>query len=73
MTDKEKVMNSYDDETPESFLKEVMYECASVSRSEMITIRKQAAVHAQCQVMLNNGFESREWRKLAYELRSTRI
>ena len=73
MTDKEKVMNSYDDETPESFLKEVMYECRGVSRSEMITIRKQAAVHAQSQVDLNSGFEAREWRKLAFNLRSNRI
>ena len=73
MTDKQKVMASYDDETPESFLKEVMYECQGVSRSEMITIRKQAAVHAQSQALLNTGFESREWRKLAFELRSNRI
>ena len=40
MTAKEKIMASYDEETPESFLKEVMYECEGVTKAEKLTIRR---------------------------------
>jgi hypothetical protein len=74
MTDKQKAIQGYDEETPDSFLTEVMYECEGVTRAEMLTIRKQAAVHAQNQVLrASTGYEKREWRSLSFELRSNRI
>ena len=73
MTDKEKVMDSYDNETPDSFLKEVMYECEGVTKSEKITIRKNAAIHANDMSMLaESGYDRREWRRLSFNLNRSR-
>ena len=71
---KQKAMAAYDDETPSSFRKEVMYESEGVTISEKLTIRKNAAVHAMDMAGLqDDGFEAKRWRKLAWELKSTRI
>ena len=74
MTAKQKAIQGYDEETPDSFLTEVMYECEGVTRAEMLTIRKQAAVHARSQALrATNGYDKREWNKLSFELKSNRI
>ena len=74
MTKKEKTMAAYDEETPSSFRKEVMYECEGISRAEKITLRRNASVHAMDMAGLqDDGFEAKRWRKLAWELKSNRI
>jgi len=74
MTAKEKIMNSYDEESPKSFLKEVMYECEGVAKSEKINIRKNAAVHAFDQIQLSDdGYTAGEWKKLAWSLQKNRL
>ena len=74
MTAKEKIMASYDEETPESFLKEVMYECEGVIKSEKLTIRQNAAVHAYDMAELqDNGFDSKPWKRLSWSLKKNRL
>jgi len=74
MTDKEKRMASYDEETPKSFLKEVMYECEGLVKGEQLTIRKNAAVRAFDMIQLqDNGFDASEWKRLAWNLNKNRV
>ena len=74
MTEKEKKMASYDEETPSSFRKEVMFECEGISRAEKITLRRNASIHAMDMSGLqDDGFEAKQWRKLYWELKSNRI
>ena len=74
MTEKEKMMATYDEASPKSFLKEVMYECEGVAKSEKLIIRKNAAVHAFDQAQLaDNGYDASEWKKLAWTLQKNRI
>ena len=74
MTDKEKTMARYDEETPKSFLKEVMYECEGVVKSEQLTLRKNAAIRAFDMIQLqDNGFDANEWKRLAYNLNKSKI
>ena len=76
MTEKEKTMAKYDEETPKSFLKEVMYEQEGVVKSEALNISKQASIKADNYARLAklNG-ENRmrnEWYNLAWELRKAK-
>ena len=74
MTEKEKTMAKYDEETPKSFLKEVMYECEGNVLSEQLNIRKNAAVRAYDMIQLaSNGYDATEWKRLAWNLNKNRI
>ena len=69
MTDKEKIMASYDEATPDSFLEEVMYSCEGCTKGEKITIRKNAAVEARDMIMLcDDGYDRSNWKRLAFNL-----
>ena len=74
MTDKEKVMAKYDEETPKSFLKEVMYECEGCTKAEQLALRKNAAIRAFDMIQLqDNGYDANEWKRLAFNLNKNRI
>ena len=74
MTDKEKTMAKYDDETPKSFLKEVMYECEGCTKAEQLNLRKNAAIRAFDMIQLqDHSYDASEWKRLAFALNRNRI